>query len=326
MKPRLWDRHIDRRTALKLGAAAGATALFADCADAASQQRGALIRKAIPSSGEQIPVIGLGSAGTFNLFPGDAGYADARAVLKTFHELGGTVIDTSPTYQHSEVFLGESLRALNLTKEIFISTKVNVGSAGKAAARQQMEYSSATYGRQIVDLMQVWNLGDSVRNLTDRFLEEHIEAVTEWKAQKRARYIGITTSRDPQYADVEAALKKYKLDFVQLDYSIGDRIPDQRLMPLARDKGVAILVNRPFSTGGLFRQVAGKKLPPWAADFDCTTWAQYFLKFIVSHPAVMCTVPATGDPGHLRDNMGACFGRLPDAATRLKMVTYFESL
>lgn len=322
-----WNRSVGRRDAIKLGVVAGATAVFADCASA-NEQAATLIRRKIPSSGEELPVIGLGSAGTFNLMRSSPGYADAREVLRLFRQLGGSVIDTSPTYQRSEIFLGEVLHDLGITKDIFISTKVNVGGAGKMAARAQMEGSSSAYGRQTVDLMQVWNLGDSIRSLTDSFLATHMEAVYEWKAQKRARYIGITTARDPQYADVEAAMLKYKMDFVQLDYSIAreDRIPEQRLLPLAKEKGIAVIVNRPFGAGQFFRRVAGQKLPPWAAEIDCTSWAQFVLKFIVSHPAVTSTVPATGDPAHLRDNMGAGVGRLPDAAMRAKMITHFETL
>jgi aryl-alcohol dehydrogenase-like predicted oxidoreductase len=327
MTERPWAHNVGRRDALKLGFVAGATALFADCAGALESQSG-LIRRKIPSSGEEIPIIGLGSAGTFNLTRSSPGYADAREVLRLFRELGGTVIDTAPTYQRSEIFLGEVLGDLGITKDVFISTKVNVGGAGKLAARSQMEGSSSAYGRQTLDLMQVWNLGDSIRSLTDEYLATHMEAVTEWKAQKRARYIGITTARDPQYADFEAAMNKYKIDFVQLDYSIAqeDRIPEQRLLPLAKEKGIAVLVNRPFGAGQFFRRVAGKKLPPWAAEIDCTSWAQFVLKFIISHPAVTATVPATGDPAHLRDNMGAGVGRLPDAAMRAKMIAHFESL
>jgi diketogulonate reductase-like aldo/keto reductase len=320
-----WFRQIGRRQAIKLSLAAGVAPFFVDCADASQQASAAITRKKIPSTGEEIPVIGLGSSQTFNLTTSSPGYADALEVLRQFRQLGGTVIDTAPTYQRSELFLGEALNKLGIAKDIFISTKVNVGPAGKAAARRQMEGSSSTYGRPTIDLMQVWNLGDSVRGLTDNYLAEHMEAVMEWKAEKRCRYIGITTSRDPQYTDFENAIRQYKLDFVQLDYSIDDRIPEQRLLPLARERGVAVLVNRPFSAGGLFRRVSGKKLPPWAAEFGITSWAQYFLKFIVSHPAVTCTIPATGDPKHLQDNMGACFGRLPDEATRQKMISYYES-
>jgi diketogulonate reductase-like aldo/keto reductase len=170
----------------------------------------------------------------------------------------------------------------------------------------------------------VWNLGDSIRNLSDRFLTEHMDAVAEWKAAGRCRYIGITTSRDPQYTDVEAAMRRYTIDFVQLDYSIGDRIPEQRLLPLAREKGVAVLVNRPFGASSLFARVRGRAVPEWASEIDCTAWSQFFLKYIVSHPAVTCAIPATGDPVHLRENMAACHGRLPDAAMRRRMEVAFE--
>ena len=293
---------------------------------AAHWQQRALITKPIPSSGERIPVIGLGSAGTFSMSANHPEYAEGQAVIKLFHELGGRVIDTAPSYGLAEHFVGETAQQLKIQNDLFLATKVNVGAAGRAAADAQMENSSRTFGKRSIDLMQVWNLGDSIANLTNRDLDAHMEAVNAWKAAGRARYIGITTSRDPQYADVEAALKNYKVDFVQLDCSIGDRLPEERLLPVAQERGVAVLANRPFSTGGLFRRVAGKTLPPWAADFDIGSWAQFFLKFIVSHPAVTCVIPATGDTAHLRDNMGACVGRLPDAATRRRMVESFASL
>jgi aryl-alcohol dehydrogenase-like predicted oxidoreductase len=316
---------VSRRGAIRLGFAAGATAMFADCADAI-QSSSNLIRRKIPSTSEEIPVIGLGSAGTFNLTMRDPAAQDALEVLRLFRSLGGTVIDTSPTYGRAETFLGTALGTLGLTSGTFISTKVNVGGAGKAAARAQMEASSRVYGKPAIDLMQVWNLGDSIQRITDDYLATHMEAVAEWKSERRARYIGITTARDPQYADVEAAMLKYPMDFVQLDYSIGDRIPEQRLLPLAREKGIAVLVNRPFGAGGLFGRVRGRALPAWAAEIDCTSWAQFFLKFIISHPAVTCTVPATGNPAHLRDNMGACSGRLPDEAMRARMAAHFQTL
>jgi len=315
---------LSRRTLLQRASAA-AMAVLAGRLPARSQPRPALVRKPIPSSGEQIPVIGLGSSQTFNLAPGNPDYATGQQVLKLFRDLGGKVIDSAPTYQRSEIFIGESIQQLGIKDDLFISTKVNVVQAGKAAATAQMEESSRVYGRRTIDLMQVWNLGDSIRNLTDRFLAEHLEAVTEWKAAGRTRYIGITTSRDPQYADVEAAMNRYKLDFVQLDYSIGDRIPEQRLLPLAREKGIAVLVNRPFGSSSLFSRVRGRALPAWASEIDCTAWSQFFLKYIVSHPAVTCAIPATGDPAHLRENMEACRGRMPDAAFRRRMETYFDA-
>jgi diketogulonate reductase-like aldo/keto reductase len=316
---------LTRRNFLEVGLGAGAAVLL-DPLSSFARYQPALIRKPIPSSGEQIPVIGLGSAGTFDLAPSHPDYAAGRDVIRLFHELGGKVIDTAPSYQRSEQFIGETVTELGIQNELFLATKVNVGGAGKTAALGQMEASSRVFGRRTIDLMQVWNLGDSIRNLTDTFLAAHMEAVTEWKAAGRCRYIGITTSRDPQYADVEAAMRRYRLDFVQLDYSIADRAPEQRLLPLARERGIAVLANRPFTTGNLFRLVAGRPLPEWAAEFDARSWAQFFLKFIVSHPAVTCVVPATGDPVHLRDNMGAALGRLPDANLRRRMVDFFATL
>lgn len=316
---------LTRRGFVHAGIGASA-ALLLDALPSLARVQAAQIRKPIPSSGERIPVIGLGSAGTFNLAPSDPSYAAGREVIRLFHELGGKVIDTAPSYQRSEQFIGETAQALRIQNELFLATKVNVGDAGRAVAVQQMEQSSRVFGKRTIDLMQVWNLGDSIRNLTDRFLAAHMEAVTEWKAAGRCRYIGITTSRDPQYEDVEAALRRYTLDFVQLDYSIGDRAPEQRLLPLARERGNAVLANRPFTTGNLFRLVAGRPLPAWAADIDCASWAQFFLKFVVSHPAVTCVVPATGDVAHLRDNMGAGLGRLPDERMRRRMVEFFSTL
>jgi len=316
---------ISRRDVLKVAAGAGA-GLFLDPRSVFGAPQSVLTTKAIPSTGERIPVIGLGSAGTFNLAPGNPEYAAGQEVIRLFREIGGTVIDTSPTYQRSEVFIGETVRQFGIENDIFIATKVNVGSGGKAAATQQMEQSLRMYGRTTIDLIQVWNLGGSIRQLSDATLNEHMEVLQEWKAAGRIRYLGITTSRDPQYDDFEAAMRRYTLDFVQLDYSIGDRIPEQRLLPLARERNIAVLANRPFTTGNLFASVRGKALPDWAAEFDCTSWAQFFLKFVASHPSVTCVIPATGDPGHLRDNMGACSGRLPDEATRRRMVELFEAL
>lgn len=190
----------------------------------------------------------------------------------------------------------------------------------------QMTESSRVLGKQTIDLMQVWNLGDDFRSLSDRYLVLHLEAARAFQREGRARYVGITTSFPRQYDLVEAALERYELDFVQLDYSIGDRVPEERLLPLAAERGVAVLVNRPFTTGRLFSRAAGKPLPAFAADFGITSWAQYFLKFLVSHPAVTCVIPATSDPEHLVDNMGAGRGRLPDQATRRRMVEVFEAL
>lgn len=316
---------LDRRAFIELGLATGAGLLLRPPPVWALAQA-APLTKPIPSSGERVPVIGLGSAGTFDLSRDSSDWAPAREVVRLFEELGGKVIDTSPTYRRSEDFLGRTLQDLGIEDDVFVATKVNVGGAGVEAALAQMEASSRTFGREVIDLMQVWNLGDAIRRLTDRYLPEHMEAVAEWKRRGRIRYVGITTSRDQQYEDFEEAMLRYPLDFVQLDYSIWDRVPEQRLLPLAEEKGIAVIVNRPFATGSIFRLVRGKPLPEWASEIDCESWAQFFLKFVVSHPAVTCAVPATSDPEHLRDNMGAGRGRLPDGAMRRRMAEHFREV
>jgi diketogulonate reductase-like aldo/keto reductase len=316
---------VSRRNILKIGAVVG-TAILAKRYPLFGQSPSPLIRNPIPSSGERIPAVGLGSWRTFNVDPTAAEAAEPREVVRLFHEMGGTVIDPAPSYRRSEAFVGTAVQDLGVTDDIFYATKVNVEDRGADAAFAQMENSSQVLGKRTIDLMQVWNLGDNFRSLTDRYLGAHMEAVREWKARGRARYVGITTSFPRQYEALEAALSRYEMDFVQLDYSIGDRVPEQRLLPLASERGVAVLVNRPFTTGNLFSKVGGKSLPPWVSEFDCESWAQFFLKYIVSHPSVTCAIPATGDPEHLIDNMGACVGRLPNEAHRRRMVEVFGSL
>jgi len=316
---------VSRRSALKIGAGLGAAALF-DRYPLLGQLQSQLITKPVPSSGERIPVIGLGSSGTFNIDGSTPEAAEPLEAVRLFHELGGRVIDTAPSYGRSEAFVGQAVQAIGAAEDLFLATKVNVQGRGTEAALVQMEASSGTLGKRTVDLMQVWNLGDNFRSLSDRYLDAHLDAAREWRRRGRSRYVGITTSFPRQYDLVEAALSRHEMDFVQLDYSIGHRVPEERLLPLAAERGIAVMVNRPFTTGRLFSRVAGKSLPSWAADFDCESWAHFFLKFIVSHPAVTCAIPATSDPGHLVDNMGACRGRLPDEATRRRMVEVFETL
>ena len=324
--------HLHRRDLLKLGLGVGGGFLLQGLRGVEPLLGGGVapqapfLRKTIPSSGESVPVIGLGTAQTFNLPRRHPDQARTREVIRDFHALGGTVIDTSPTYQRSEPFLGEAIREWEIQDELFLATKVNVGDRGRRAALRQMEGSARTLGKRTLDLVQVWNLGDSISSLSDRHLASHMEVLQEWKEGGRARHIGITTSRDRQYGDVEAAMERWELDVVQLDYSIGDRIPEQRLLPLALERGIAVIVNRPFATGNLFGRVQGVPLPPWAAEFDSGSWAQFFLKFIVAHPAVTCVVPATSNPRNLRDNMGAGRGRLPDPELRERMAEHVAAL
>lgn len=305
----------------------------------------ALIRRPIPKSGEMLPIIGLGSVGTFDLTPRSRGYEDAQEVIRLFHELGGRVIDTAPGYANSEPFIGETIQRFRIGDELFLATKFNAIQTNAGGFRQrasgrpdeqvmdaQLEESLRIFGRSRLDLQQVWNLGDTQANAQQSstpagYLRPHLEKAIEWKAEGRTRYIGITTSRDPQYAEVEAAMSTYPIDFVQIDFSIEDPLPERRLLPAALDNGVAVLVNRPFGSGSLFRMAAQRRktIPGWAEEIGVTSWAQYFLKYIVSHPAITAAIPATGNPVNLRDNMGAGVGALPDAAMRRRMVEYWQA-
>jgi aryl-alcohol dehydrogenase-like predicted oxidoreductase len=336
---------ISRRSFLGLGFSSGAALLVDRLPLLAQLARQPLIRRAIPRSGELLPVIGLGSVGTFNLTPRSAGYAEGQEVIRLFSALGGRVIDTAPGYGNSEGFIGETIGDLGIGDEVFLATKFNAlqisagfnvrPSGGEAADRaemeRQMESSLGVLGRRRLDLQQVWNLGDTQANAQRSsrpagHLRGHIDQALEWKRAGRTRYVGITTSRRLQYLEAEEALSRYPIDFIQLDFSIEDPEAEERLLPAALDNGVAVLVNRPFGSGSLFRIAAqrGKALPPWAPELGIETWAQFFLKFIVSHPAVTAAIPATSNPRNLRDNMGAGLGSLPDPATRRRMLAYWR--
>lgn len=302
--------------------------------------------RAIPRTGEKLPVIGLGSVSMFEMTPEHPEYADAQTVVRRFVELGGTVIDTAPGYRNAEPFLGETLRQHGLQDDVFVATKFNAiqlgagrnvrpsggEAADKAVMEQQLEQSLRRFGRRRLDLEQVWNLGDIQAHAQRSsepagYLGWHMDKAMEWKETGRTRYIGITTSRKPQYAELERAMGRYPLDFVQLDYSIDNLSAEERLLPAAMENGIAVLINRPFGSASLFRRAAqrGKTLPPWADELGIESWAQYFLKFIVSHPAVTAAIPSTGDPEHVRDNMRAALGELADASLRRRMLTYWQA-
>jgi aryl-alcohol dehydrogenase-like predicted oxidoreductase len=336
---------LTRRSFLRVSAGASASLLL-DRIPLHAQQTRELIRRPIPKSGEMIPIIGLGSVGTFNLTPDHPEYEDGREVLRRFVALGGKVIDTAPGYGNSESFIGESIQALGIRDDVFLATKFNAlqisagrgvrasggEAADKAVMQSQLEESLATFGRQVIDLQQVWNLGDvqsnaQVSSVPAGYLQWHMEKALEWKQAGRTRYIGITTSRDPQYAEVEAAMSRYPIDFMQVDYSIEDRLPEQRLLPAAKDNGVAVLINRPFVSGSLFRQAtqSGKTIPEWATEIGIDSWGKFFLKYVVSHPSVTAAIPATGNPVNLVDNMGAGVGPLPDESMRQRMRAFWEA-
>lgn len=337
---------LTRRSFLRIGAGASASLLLDGLPLLAETIQQPLIQRAIPSTGEMLPVIGLGSVSFFEMTPDNPEYATAQEVVRLHAELGGKVIDTAAGYRNAEAFLGETLQQLGVQDDIFIATKFNAiqtqpgggerpgadVATDQARMEEQLEDSLRRFGRTQLDLEQVWNLGDTQAHAQRSsepagYLERHMERVIEWKESGRTRYSGITTSRKPQYGEVEDALTRYPLDFVQVDYSIDSLLAEEGILPTALDNGIAVLVNRPFGSGSLFRQAEerGKTLPPWATELGIESWAQYFLKFIVSHPAVTAAIPATGDPEHVRDNVGAARGELPDEATRQRMLEYWHA-
>jgi diketogulonate reductase-like aldo/keto reductase len=269
----------------------------------------------IPVSGEHVPVIGMGTWQTFDVGD-DPDLVAARAqVLKTFFKLGGGMVDSSPMYNSSEQVIGECRELLGNDAGLFSATKV--WTPGRWLGVKQMQRSQRLWGVSRLDLMQIHNMLD---------WETHLETLKAWKADGKIRYIGITTSHGRRHAALAEALERENFDFVQFTYNILDREAEQRLLPLAAERGTAVIINRPFRRGGLFDYVKNKPLPVWAGEFDCANWAQFFLKFIISHPAVTVAIPATSRVDHMQENMGAGFGRLPEPSMRQRMATYMEDL
>ena len=274
-----------------------------------------LIERAIPTSGEALPVIGVGTWQTFDVGADAAARAALREVLTLFARAGGKAIDSSPMYGGSESVTGDLIAEAGLAGRLFVATKV--WTSGRDAGIRQMEESFKRLRVSRMDLMQVHNLLD---------VAMHTKTLEEWKAKGRVRYLGITHYTSSAYADVERWLRTGKYDFLQINYSLAERSSDERLLPLALDRKIAVIANRPFAEGAMFRRVRGKPVPEWAREFGAATWAQFFLKWIVSHPAVTVAIPGTGKPEHMTDNLGAGTGTLPDAAMRKRMLQYFESL
>lgn len=272
----------------------------------------AVIKRTIPGAGEALAVMGLGTNRTFS-------HATPRqqlgAVLQAFFDHGGQFIDSSPMYGPAEALVGELLKTTTDASALFAATKVWTN--GREAGMRQMAKSMGLMGVERMDLMQVHNLRD---------WKTHLKTLREMKEQGQIRYLGITTSHGRRHEKLEAIMKEEPLDFVQLSYNIVNRAAEERLLPLAADRGIATVINRPYQRGSLFRRVKGKPLPDWAGEIDCATWGQFFLKFIVGHPAVTCVIPATSKVKHIVDNMTGGKGRAPDAAMRKRMVSYMESL
>ncbi|MDX1499336.1 MAG: aldo/keto reductase [Woeseiaceae bacterium] len=270
--------------------------------------------RAIPSTGEALPVIGLGTYDVFDVSGTPAELAARRGILDRLLEAGGSVVDTSPMYNRSERVIGDLVAAGVERDRLFLATKV--WTDGKTEGARQMRRSAELMRTEVVDLMQVHNLRDTAA---------HMATIRDQQAAGRIRYSGLThytAGAQPALAD---AMRRHRPDFIQINYSLGEREADARLLPLAADQGVAVIINRPYQAGRLFRAVRGRELPGWAQEF-AASWGQFFLKFIVSHPAVTCAIPATSKPEHMADNLQAGFGALPDAATRRRMIAFFEAL
>lgn len=302
---------VSRRDLLRLGLGVAAGLIVCPSFATSPTQH---MRK-IPKTGETLPAIGLGTWQTFDVGQTAAVRASPLEVLKLFADQGGRVIDSSPMYGTAEAVVGDLAAELGLGNRLFLATKV--WTTGREDGIRQMETSFRRLRTQRMDLMQIHNLLD---------WKTHIRTLHDWKAQGRVRYIGITHYTESAYDRLAQVMTNEEIDFVQFNYSIISRAAERRLLPLAQEKKIAVLVNKPFETAGLFDKVRGKALPAWAAEIDCRSWAQYFLKFILGHPAITCALPATAKPKHLLDNMQAGLGRLPDAAMRERMAEYLRHL
>ena len=303
------DSHsITRRAAVKLGAALGISQALPAFAD------DTMLTRPIPGSTESLPVIGLGTYSVFDVAGSEAEIAERRAIVAKLIDAGGSVIDTSPMYNRSEAVIGKVLDEGSLRASSFLATKVWID--GADAGRRQMQASANLMGTERVDLMQVHNRRD---------LEAHWPTILAAQEAGTIRYNGVTDYRESAIDSMMAIMRETKPEFIQMNYSLGERALDRRLLPLAQDLGIAVLINRPFMSGRLFQAVKGVSLPDWASEF-AQSWGQFFLKYIVSHPAVTCVIPATSKLRHMIDNSGAGMGPMPDEATRRRMVTFVESL
>jgi aryl-alcohol dehydrogenase-like predicted oxidoreductase len=304
---------ISRREFNKAGL--GAMSLAALGGGSALAESRKLITKAIPSTGEQVPVVGLGT-NRYGVGDDQEQRAVLRAALQRFHELGGTVIDTAPMYRSSEAVLGDLIESLGIRDDLFIATKSDEEPGGDPTEAQMRE-SQRRLKTDTFDLMQVHNL---------RGTREALARMREWKQDGKIRYVGITTSRSEQYEEFEKVMRSEKLDFIQINYSLEQRAAADRILPLAADQGVAVIINRAFGGGRIFEAVGTQPLPGWAADFGCESWAQFLLKYAIGHPAATLSIPGMTKVRHVEDNLGAARGRLPDAAERRRQEAFFDGL
>lgn len=301
-------RNWTRRDALKVGAMLAAAPL------PAWPEESTMLKRPIPRSGEELPVIGLGTYRVFDVESTADELASRREIIEMMIEKGASLIDSSPMYDRAEKVVGDVVALTGARDKLFLATKV--WTDGKAAGEQQMQASADLMKTGVIDLMQVHNLRD---------LDVHMQTIRERQLQGKIRYNGITDYRASELDELEATMHKHRPEFIQINYSLGETEADKRVLPLARDLGIAVIVNRPFLTGRLFRTVRWRRLPNWATPF-AESWGQFFLKYIVSHPAVTVVIPATSKVHHMVDNLGAGFGEMPDDAIRRKMLDFFASL
>ncbi len=305
--------HVSRRTVLRLMAAGGAATLVP--ARAGTAEPGGIVTRPVPSSGEALPVIGLGTWVTFNVGDDPAAREECAGVMAAFFAEGGRLIDSSPMYGSSQDVIGHGLKTLSHPAALFAADKVWISSG--AAGPPQIEQSRRRWGIRRFDLLQVHNLVS---------WEAHLPTLFAMRAERRLPYVGVTTSEGRRHREIEQVMRQQPIDLVQITYNVRDREVERRILPLAAERGIGVIVNRPFRQGALIRELAGEPLPGWAAELGCRSWAQALLKFIVSHPAVTCAIPATTRVDHLRENMAAGHAPLPDAALRRRMVADIEAL
>jgi aryl-alcohol dehydrogenase-like predicted oxidoreductase len=304
------DPDPTRRTVLKTGVAAIGAMLMPPESSASS-----VIERRIPRTGESLPAVGLGTWRVFDVAGNAAETAQAKDTLRAFVELGGRVVDSSPMYGSSESLTGQLAAELGARARLFVATKV--WTTGRRAGIRQMEDSMRKLRVERLDLMQVHNLVDA---------DTHLATLRDWKTSGRVRYAGVTHYHAGAHADLEKVLKRGDIDFIQVNYSLAEPEAERRLLRAAADGGTAVIVNRPFAEGAIFRRVKGKPVPEWAKAIGCASWAQFFLKWILAQPAVTCVIPATRNPAHVADNLNAASGPPPDEAMRRRMSGYFHSL
>lgn len=310
-----------RRDCLKYPVLAGAASIL-PAGMLHAMERGDLITRAIPSSGEKLPIVGLGSSATFSRVASSEDVSALRAVLRALFENGGSVVDTAPAYGASEEVAGRIVQELDATEKVFWATKLNVagrggGSADPDAARAQVEQSFRRIGKDPIDLIQVHNLAD---------IPTQLDVLKALKSEGRVRYIGTTCTRASNYADLAKLMRERAIDFIGVDYAVDNRESAETILPLAQDRGIAVLLYVPFGRTRLWRRVAGREVPHWAREFGASSWAQFFIKYVAAHPAVTSVTPATSKAKNMLDDIGAAYGELPDKAMLRRMEALVDAL